>query len=30
VFPLPTDTILLVAEEQAVHVGDIMAKILRK
>ncbi|MBI2385529.1 MAG: DNA-directed RNA polymerase subunit beta' [Elusimicrobia bacterium] len=27
VFPLPTDTILLVAEEQAVHVGDIMAKI---
>ncbi len=27
VFPLPTDTILLVAEEQSVHVGDIMAKI---
>ena len=27
VFPLPTDTILLVAEDQAVHIGDIMAKI---
>ena len=26
-FPLPTDTILVVSEKQAVHVGDIMAKI---
>jgi DNA-directed RNA polymerase subunit beta' len=26
-FPLPTDTILLAAEGQAVHVGDILAKI---
>ena len=26
-FPLPTDTILIVSEGQAVHVGDIMAKI---
>jgi DNA-directed RNA polymerase subunit beta' len=26
-FPLPTDTILIVAEEQAIHVGDILAKI---
>ncbi len=27
VFPLPTDTILLAAEGQSVHVGDILAKI---
>ena len=27
VFPLPTDTILLAAEGQNVHVGDILAKI---
>jgi DNA-directed RNA polymerase subunit beta' len=26
-FPLPTDTILIVAEDQAIHVGDILAKI---
>ncbi len=26
-FPLPTDTILIAAEGQAVHVGDILAKI---
>jgi DNA-directed RNA polymerase subunit beta' len=26
-FPLPTDTILIVAEDQAIHIGDILAKI---